>query len=495
MFESEKKIREWIVTGDNYYFGKNGKEEDNAQAFYFYQKAAEKMKCRYAPYAQYRLGECYEFGRGVEMNPSRAFSRYSQAADAGKNSILRARLAMAFCYNFGFGVTQSNEESEKWFDMAGWSIFDNTEYTKKGGLPRDYYKRGKAAKSGKRVKQDLKFAFKCFLKAAKYDKDAMYELALLYASGSGTEKNLIEANSWMEKAAAEDVAEAKTWLTENKDTVNIAKQEKAKADEAKRIADEQARHEAAKQAEKERVKAEIATAEKAQEAAKTEKIKEQQLSEVDELIEKGILSIENNEHEIGLELIERAAMRGSLEAQWLFYIFSLDTDGRIKDWTKLNHRAHFWLAEAAESGHKDAWDLATNGHTLMLNAAFKKQELEDFVKKYKVANDDEKASYWQKIIYTRFNAKGSFLHRTKVITASEAARKEVMDDKDMEILEQLAKKRQEEERQRQIARANSRRSSYINTSSSSSSSGKSKEPTMQEQEHLRRSWRAQGHDR
>lgn len=101
--------------------------------------------------AQYRLGRCYDKGRGVEENDSLAFLWYSKSAEQNYH---KAQYQVGRCY-----------------------------------------------KKGKFVKKDHATAFRYFLKSARQNNaDAALALAECYMKGKGTEKNLAKAKQWVKRA-------------------------------------------------------------------------------------------------------------------------------------------------------------------------------------------------------------------------------------------------------------------------------------------------------
>lgn len=66
-------------TAEDYYYGRNGKNEDNDEAAKWYLKAAEQGHAD----AQYKLGGCYENGWGVEEDADAAAEWYLKAAEQG----------------------------------------------------------------------------------------------------------------------------------------------------------------------------------------------------------------------------------------------------------------------------------------------------------------------------------------------------------------------------------------------------------------------------
>lgn len=101
--------------------------------------------------AQYKLGICYDLGRGVSQSDEEAAKWYKIAAENGNNE---ARVLLGICYKFGWGVQQSDEE-----------------------------------------------ALELFVKAAdKGDMDVQYYLGTCYDHGWGVPQSIDKAYYWYEKA-------------------------------------------------------------------------------------------------------------------------------------------------------------------------------------------------------------------------------------------------------------------------------------------------------
>jgi TPR repeat protein len=66
-------------TAEDYYYGRNGKDEDNEEAAKWYLKAAEQGHAD----AQYKLAGCYENGWGVDEDGEAAAEWYMKAAEQG----------------------------------------------------------------------------------------------------------------------------------------------------------------------------------------------------------------------------------------------------------------------------------------------------------------------------------------------------------------------------------------------------------------------------
>lgn len=109
--------------------------------------------------AQYELGECYYFGKGVSTDYTKAIYWYQQAAKQGNGD---AEQALGYCYHFGKGVQV------------------------------DYIK-----------------AFRFFCDAArKGNKFAQNFLGAYYYNGYGTDKNIDLAIEWFKKSALQGVADS-----------------------------------------------------------------------------------------------------------------------------------------------------------------------------------------------------------------------------------------------------------------------------------------------
>ena len=103
--------------------------------------------------AQYRLGRCYDKGRGVEENDEKAVAWYSKAAAQGYH--------------------------------------------------KAQYELGKCYKNGEGVKKDRKKAVELFMKAARQDNaEAQYALGKSYLKGKGIAVDLKKARLWLRKAVS-----------------------------------------------------------------------------------------------------------------------------------------------------------------------------------------------------------------------------------------------------------------------------------------------------
>jgi TPR repeat protein len=65
--------------------------------------------------AQYGLGVCFEFGRGVSKDRAEAVRWYLKAAEQGHP---QAQFRVGFCYAGGLGVPKSDTEAVGWYRKA-----------------------------------------------------------------------------------------------------------------------------------------------------------------------------------------------------------------------------------------------------------------------------------------------------------------------------------------------------------------------------------------
>ena len=130
-------------TAEDYYYGNNGKPEDEEKAVKWYLKAAEQGHAK----AQYMLGECYFAGRGVDEDEDEATEWYLKAAEQGhakaqfelgrlyyladgydeaakwyleaaKQGHAEAQQQIGVFYEYGWGVPSDDDEAEKWYLKA-----------------------------------------------------------------------------------------------------------------------------------------------------------------------------------------------------------------------------------------------------------------------------------------------------------------------------------------------------------------------------------------
>ncbi|RJX18196.1 MAG: sel1 repeat family protein [Desulforudis sp.] len=94
-----------------YFFSGDGVAEDPAEAFQWFQRAAELGHSE----AQYKLGYAYQHGQGVAQDMHEAVNWYREAAEQG-NVAAQYNLAVVYCD--GEGIDQDYTESFKWLRKA-----------------------------------------------------------------------------------------------------------------------------------------------------------------------------------------------------------------------------------------------------------------------------------------------------------------------------------------------------------------------------------------
>jgi len=101
-----ESIEEWRNKGVELYFKKS-----YTAAFPYLKRAAEHGSTS----AQYYLGACYRWGRGVTQDYCEAVKWYRKAAE--KNNKL-AQYSLGSCYRFGRGVPKDHAQAVRWYQRA-----------------------------------------------------------------------------------------------------------------------------------------------------------------------------------------------------------------------------------------------------------------------------------------------------------------------------------------------------------------------------------------
>ena len=189
------KAEELCNTGDDYYYGRNGKQKDYAEAVKYFVQAAE---LGYT-YAQYSLAYCYEKGQGVEANEAESARWYGKAAEQGHAS---SQCSYGLCCEFGRGVAKNLTEAVKWYRKAA----EQGEKYAQCNLGYCYLKAIGTV-------MDTTEAVKWFKKSAAQDHARAQELlGDCYYQGNGVGKDIQQAKQWYEKAAKQGRESAKNSL-------------------------------------------------------------------------------------------------------------------------------------------------------------------------------------------------------------------------------------------------------------------------------------------
>ena len=148
---------------------------------------------------QYKLGDCYYFGEGVEQDYAKAVRWYRKAAEQGNTT---AQNILGWCYEIGRGVEQDLEEAVNWFRKAAIQ----------GNAKAQYYL-GLCYGAGDGVERDYSEAVKWFKKSAEQgNADGQCNLGCMYRMGRGVTKDEEEAKKWFKKSAEQGNERAKFQL-------------------------------------------------------------------------------------------------------------------------------------------------------------------------------------------------------------------------------------------------------------------------------------------
>lgn len=145
--------------------------------------------------AQFKLGNMYYNGDGVNQNYSEAMKWFRKVAD---QDYAEAQYNLGIMYFDGYGCTTDYFEAKKWFQKAA-----NQDYAKAQlNLGIIYF-------NGFGVTKDYPEAAKWFRKAADQGNEkAQSNLGLMYYLGYGVSKDYSEAARWIRKAADQGLSEA-----------------------------------------------------------------------------------------------------------------------------------------------------------------------------------------------------------------------------------------------------------------------------------------------
>ena len=114
-------------------------KQEYEQAVDFFRKAAEQGLAT----AQFNLGVCYDYGKGVSQDHNEAVKWYRKAAEQGHAT---AQNNLGYCYKNGHGVAQDYNEAIKWYKKAaeqGHAYAQNNLgycYENGQGVPKDLQK-------------------------------------------------------------------------------------------------------------------------------------------------------------------------------------------------------------------------------------------------------------------------------------------------------------------------------------------------------------------
>ena len=187
-----KSLDAMLLKANSYYNGEGTKQND-ASAFFWYQKAAQEGSCE----AMNMLGNMYYMGQGTEKNYQEAMHWYEKAAKKGSAIAMNH---IGNMYYEGKGTDKSEEKAVMWYQKA--MVLGH--YAAMFNMGYIYYE--------KHMK-GWENPFTYYLEAAKRgDIQAMCHVAYCYHTGDGTQQDYAEALKWYLTAAGEGESSAMIWL-------------------------------------------------------------------------------------------------------------------------------------------------------------------------------------------------------------------------------------------------------------------------------------------
>ena len=120
-------------------------------------------------------------------NYKQAFPKLKAAAEKGHK---KAQYRVGLCYDKGRGVAEDDAQAVAWYQKSAAQDYAKAQY-----------QLGKCYKNGEGIAKDEKKAADLFMKAARQENaDGMYQLAKCYLTGTGVAKDEAKARSWVRKA-------------------------------------------------------------------------------------------------------------------------------------------------------------------------------------------------------------------------------------------------------------------------------------------------------
>jgi TPR repeat protein len=189
---SDKDITDAAQQSDigKYYhdLGEIAPEDTRARYFekaaYWFKKGAEQGHMA----AQDNLGQCYEFGEGVEQDHKQAVSWYEKGAAQGYPY---AQYDLGACYALGKGIEQDLKKAAEWYAKAA---------EQDHAMAQRYL--AKCYEEGNGVEKDMKKAVEWYLKAAENgDVNSQFFIGAFYAAGEHVEKDDEKSFYWTKQSA------------------------------------------------------------------------------------------------------------------------------------------------------------------------------------------------------------------------------------------------------------------------------------------------------
>lgn len=179
-------------------------EKYYARAFKGWQYVEPTIENNLQSYVWYRIGKCYCYGLGTQLNEEQAALWFTRAAEADNKY---ASFSLANLYYYGKGVEQSYEQAFKWYSQAAEKeqpyatyaiaqMYERGEYVKKNSeAAHEYYS---AALQG----------FLLLEKKGQADDNLEYKIGKMYQDGKGTEKDVAKAVEYFKLAAKNENSRA-----------------------------------------------------------------------------------------------------------------------------------------------------------------------------------------------------------------------------------------------------------------------------------------------
>ncbi|WP_295072761.1 tetratricopeptide repeat protein [Ruminococcus sp.] len=170
----------------NMYLHGTGVERSPETAVTWFKKAADQNY----PAAQFNLGVCYYYGIGVQRDRITAVNLYKKAADGGDMDALNN---LAGCFMRGEGTHTDQSAAARYYKKAAES-----------GLAKAQYNYGECCFNGFGVTKDAREAVKWFKEAAiQGDPDGQFSYGWCLRDGLGCLRDHILAKDMFEKASAQ----------------------------------------------------------------------------------------------------------------------------------------------------------------------------------------------------------------------------------------------------------------------------------------------------
>lgn len=224
--QSDMKAFEWIESAaknnhgqaqaelGTFYLEGKVTDKDLLEASKWFYKAAHKDIAE----AQLYLGLMYIEGIGIEVDEAKATEWLMKAA---KQKHMEAQYFIGICYIKGIGVEQNIYSAVSWLSKAS-----------NQGHNRSQAELGNMYLAGEGVIQNNSKAFNFLLKAAKQGiSEAQLQVGKMYYEGVGVEKDIYEADKWLDRSNNEMSLHIESQLSLSSEFLNKDKKESQSANE------------------------------------------------------------------------------------------------------------------------------------------------------------------------------------------------------------------------------------------------------------------------